>query len=263
MKKFLSLLLVIILIFSLTACSNASENNDDNATKIKFSQTIEDLKKLDGKKVTITGFMSLLSPLNGSLIYLMNIPYQSCPFCIPNTTTLANTIAVKGENIELTALPVKITGTLVFGKFSDSYGYEYDYRIENAQIEKLSEEEVSEQAKVYYTVAQGGYLDEIAFVIDCITQVGYYEEMGIDPKTFSSNGDIPFEIYSTAKSTIEKLNQNGEYDSFLTLLNKTETVRTNINKDLAANNIDAYKSYASVSDELYELFNAFINEYEF
>lgn len=262
MKRFLSLFLIIVLIFSMVACSN-EQTDDGGATKISFSQSVEELKKLDGKTVTINGFMSLLSPLNGSLIYLMNIPYQSCPFCIPNTNTLANTIAVKGENIELTPMPVKITGKLVFGKFSDSYGYEYSYRIQDAKVEVLDEKEISENIKVYYTVAQNGYLDELSFVIDCLVQVSFYKEYEIDPAVFAEYGEIPFEDYASIKATIEKLNTNGEYDDFLTMLDKTEENRININKELVDKNVDNYTKYKEDTNALVELFTEYVTKYEF
>lgn len=262
MKRILSLLLVFILTFSLVACSS-NESKTNEIPQIRFSQTVDELKQYDGQTVKINGFMSLLSPINGSLIYLMNIPFQSCPYCTPNTTELANTIAVKGSNITFTSLPVEITGTLVFGNFSDSYGYEYSYRIENAQIKELDEKEISEKIKVYYTVAQDDTLGAIYTVIDCIGQVGYYEDIGINPESFKEYGDIPFENYKEIKNSIEKLNTNGEYDTFLALLNKTEEARSKVNKDLQANNIEAYKSYAPIADELFQAFNEFINEYEF
>lgn len=263
MKKILSLLLVLILMFSLVACSNDEPEKTNEIPRIRFSQSVDELKQYDGQTVKINGFMSLLSPINGSLIYLMNIPFQACPYCLPNTTELSNTIAIKGEDIKFTSLPVEITGTLVFGNFSDSYGYEYTYRIENAKIKELDEKEISEKIKVYYTVAQDDTLGTIYMVIDCIAQVAYYEDVGINPEDFKEYGDIPFDNYADIKKTVEKLNTNGEYDAFLSLLNKTEETRNKVNADLQANNIEAYKSYTTVADELFEAFNEFVNQYEF
>lgn len=258
MKRFLSFLLIFTLLFALCACSN-----DEKATEIHFSQSVKELEQYKGQTVKIKGFMSLLSPMDGSLVYLMNLPFQSCPFCVPNSTELSNTIAIKGENIPFTTLPVEITGTLVFGNFSDSYGYVYNYRIENAKVKELDEKEISEKIKVYYTVVEMQALDDIYIVIDCASQVGYYEEIGINPEDFKNYGAVPFENYEKIKTTIEKLNTNGEYDTFLSLLNKTEDIRNQLNSDLEANNIEAYKSYATIADELFEEFNNFVSQYEF
>ena len=124
MKKILCALLTMTLLLSLVACGNTAKNTGD-ATKISFSQSIDDLKKLENKQVSISGYASMLSPLNGNLIYLLNLPLQSCPFCVPNTTTLSNTIAVELSKSmsDFTTDPLKITGTLTFGNFTDDYGY--------------------------------------------------------------------------------------------------------------------------------------------
>lgn len=279
MRKFLSLFLVIIIVFSMVACSNrevqvdnkeglvdatTSDQIDSNSiNKIRFSQSLEELKKYDGKTVTINGFMSLLSPLDGTLIYLMNIPFQSCPFCIPNTNTLSNTIAVAGSNIQFTPMPVKITGKLVFDDFTDGYGYEYSYRIEDAEIVELDENEVSEKTKVYYTVAQEDYIGELYFIMDCVWQVGYYEEIGLSAEELESYGIILFDRYASIKSSLESLNANGEYDAFLEMLNQAEDARIRVNQDLENGNAENYPSYKAEADEMFEKFYAFINEYEF
>lgn len=260
MKKVLSLLLVFILIFSLVACSN---NNDAEKThEIKFSQSVEEIKKYDGKTVKINGYMATVSPDGGSLFYLMNLPFQSFPFLEAKETELTNTIAVKGSGFEFTTLPVEITGTLVFGNFSDAYGLEYSYRIEDAKVRELSKEEVSENNKIYYDIAKDNSLVTVFTIIDCIGQVAYYEDMGIDPKEFKGYGDIPFSEYSFIKSSVELLNTNGKYDDFLTILNKTEETRIKVNKDMQEDNIEAYASYQTVTDELMEMFNKFISQFK-
>lgn len=259
MKRIISIVLICVLTLSLVGCGNVNKD----ATKIRFSQSIEELKEYDGKTVTLNGFMSMLSPLDGSLIYLMNIPFQSCPFCLPNTNTLSNTIAVEGKNIEFTSMPVKITGKLVFGDFVDGYGYQYSYRIENAEIVELNENEVSEKTKVYYTVAQDDYIGDLFLVIDCLWQVAYYAEMGIDPMMLSQHGHIPFDRYEEIKSSLESLNANGEYNSFLNMMDEAENLRVKINNHLSNTEIDAFDDYKADADILYGKFDAFISEYEF
>jgi hypothetical protein len=269
MKKILSLFLAFVLVFSMTACAsngNEATNNENIAKepqKIKFSQSVAELKKYDGQVVTINGFMSLLSPLDGSLIYLMNVPFQSCPFCIPNTNTLSNTIAVDGSDIEFTIMPVKITGKLVFGEFDDGYGYDYEYRIEDAKVTVMDEAEASEKVKVYYTVAQEDYIGELFMIIDWIWSVGYYEEIELTAEHITERGYMMFDRYNEIKTLIESLNANGEYNSFLDLLTSVEEVRVRAANDIENGNVEAYTSYQSEADELFEKFYAFINEHEF
>lgn len=87
------------------------------AVKLSFAEyaDIDTLNSLDGSCVTITGYMATLSPLDGRYMYLMNMPYQSCPFCVPNTCRLSNTMAVfaAGDTkFEFTDRQMKITGAL-------------------------------------------------------------------------------------------------------------------------------------------------------
>lgn len=261
MKRILSILLLLCLVVSLCACS--SNTQSEGATQIKFSQTIEELRSLDGKQIKINGFMSLLSPLNGELIYLMNIPFQSCPYCIPNTNTLSNTIAVVGKNIEFTQRPVQITGTLVFGEFFDDYGYEYSYRIENAEIAVLDEKEISEKMRVYYTLSDEDYISDVYVALMNLDQVIYHKEYGLPPETFDESGAIPFERYKEICDTVNSLNANGEYNDFLTLLNGTKTLLDNVNTELANRNYEAYPTFKEDVDKLYEQFSEFITKYEF
>lgn len=262
MKKILSLFLIVTLLFSLCACG-ANNNDNSEPTKIKFSQSLDELKTLDGKKVEINGFMSMLSPLNGELIYLMNIPMQNCPFCIPNTTTLSNTIAVKGKNIEYTSKPVKITGIINFDNYTDDYGYNYEYRINDAVITVLDETELSETMKIYYTVTENDYIGEIYNVCLFIDEVAYYEDYDLTIEDILEFGEIPFDRYNEIFDTITSLNKNGEYNEFLELLNKVENTRQEINKTILAKEADKFVNYQTISGELYETFTNFINKYEF
>ena len=129
MKRILSLILLLsLLTLSLAGCGGS---NAEEISELKFadSTSFETIQALDGKKVTITGYMATLSPLSGDYIYLMNLPYQSCPFCVPNSTQLANTMAVyaaSGVKFEFTDRPVKITGTMKIEDYTDEYGYFYN-----------------------------------------------------------------------------------------------------------------------------------------
>ena len=118
MKKVIVLILVSCLaVFMFVSCSNDNGDDETMGNTLSFSQanSVEAMQKLDGKQVNIIGYMSTLSPINGSFMYLMNLPYQSCPFCVPNTTQLSNTMAVyakSGDSFEFTDRAIKVTGTL-------------------------------------------------------------------------------------------------------------------------------------------------------
>lgn len=155
MKKLLSIILLVSLAVTLCACG------DSSSTELSFSaaMSVEKIQALNGKPVSIVGYMSTLSPIDGTFIYLMNMPYQSCPFCIPNTTQLANTMAVyapAGKNFDYTDRTIRVTGTLETGNFTDIFGYQYNYRIANASYAIIDLKDISEKHKIWNTLAEDG-----------------------------------------------------------------------------------------------------------
>ena len=98
MKKITALILVAVMVLSMLAMTGCDKDTGPS-TALSFSDTnLKDMKELDGKTVTISGYMSTLSPISGAFMYLLNLPYQSCPFCEPNTTTPSTTIAIYAPN---------------------------------------------------------------------------------------------------------------------------------------------------------------------
>ena len=154
----------------LPSCASGDKRNAA-ATKLSFKSAAEYdyLKTLDGDLVTINGYMATSSPIDGSFIFLMNMPYQSCPFCLPNTSTLSNTIEVyskKGKPFEYTTQAIKIVGTLVVAEkedepFQDEYGYEFNYKIVDATYSILKSEEMSADLALWQKVAESGIINKI------------------------------------------------------------------------------------------------------
>lgn len=164
-KKIVSLLLSISLLVGIFASLISCDNSDDKARLLSFSQaqSIEEMKKLDGKTVSIIGYMSTLSPISGKFMYLMNLPYQSCPFCVPNTTELANTIAVyaKSGEFEFTDRAIQVVGVLEFGDFEDEFGYVYSYRIKDARYTILDTTDMSDELKLWQQLASTDVISDI------------------------------------------------------------------------------------------------------
>ena len=162
------LLLACLLLPMVASCSG-----DDSAHLISFAQahTMKELKKYDGETVSIIGYMSTLSPISGEFMYLMNMPYQSCPFCLPNTTQLSNTMAIyaKDKNgFDFTDRAIRVTGTMEFGDFEDSFGYTYYYRISNATYEILDISEMSDELKLWQQLASSDVIGEIYRLLDYV-----------------------------------------------------------------------------------------------
>lgn len=166
MKKVISLLLVSCLVLFVFASCGNNDGGEITGNTLSFSQanSVEDMQKLDGKQVNIIGYMSTLSPINGSFMYLMNLPYQSCPFCVPNTTQLSNTMAVyakSGDTFEFTDRAIKVTGTLEFGEYTDEYGYEYGYRIIDATYTEVDTSEMSDKMKLWQQLASTDVISDV------------------------------------------------------------------------------------------------------
>ncbi len=175
MKRIISLTLVLLLLLPFAV----SCGDDSSATLISFSEaaSVEYLKTLDGKKVSIIGYMSSLSPVSGSFMYLMNMPYQSCPFCVPNTTQLSNTMAVyakKNSSFKYTDKAISVTGTLKFGNYVDDFGYVYNYRIENATYSEVDTSNMSDTLRLWQSFASTGVLQDIQAMYDYVYFVCFW-----------------------------------------------------------------------------------------
>lgn len=176
-----SIVLVAALIVGVVFMTRPANRDDEKATLLSFAQatSLETMKALDGKKVTIVGYMSTLSPVNGSFMYLMNLPYQSCPFCIPNTTTLSNTLAVyapSGKSFEFTDRAIQVTGLLEFGSWTDEFGYKYDYRIKDATFTVVDNENISEELRLWQALAAEGLVMDVYSMMNSVGALCYWPE---------------------------------------------------------------------------------------
>lgn len=166
LSVFLALVLMVTLVFSFASCKDKYED----PTKISFAASLnyEYLRTLNGKPVTIIGYMATSSPVDGSYMYLMNLPFQSCPFCVPNTNQLSNTMAVysqKGKPFEYTDQAIKITGILEVSSskhqfFTDDYGYEFNFKIVDAFYEIPTAEELGDKS-LWNAVINSGIIYDI------------------------------------------------------------------------------------------------------
>ena len=179
MKRLICLLLATLLLCTaLISCDNGgsaetgkNENESENPAEsgtvmLSFSQaqSVDEMQNYDGREVTIIGYMSTLSPISGKFMYLMNLPYQSCPFCVPNTTQLSNTMAVyakEKDEFEFTDRAIQVTGIMEFGDYTDEFGYEYSYRIVDATYEVLDTSNMSEQLRLWQQLASTDVISDV------------------------------------------------------------------------------------------------------
>ena len=102
------ILISIVLIF--TGCTSSKEDTTNNIKKsesmlnadrimsdgsyqIRFSDlvSLSDLQEYNNKTVTAIGYLSPITSYDGSFGYLMNLPYQTGPYCMPSDTKITNT----------------------------------------------------------------------------------------------------------------------------------------------------------------------------
>ena len=203
MKKFAALIALLICIALLATGCGSTKASSSEATKLSFadSASLDTLKALDGKSVTITGYMATLSPLSGEYIYLMNMPYQSCPFCVPNTNQLSNTMAVyaaSGSKFEFTDRPVQISGVMRVADRVDDYGYSYNYYIDNASYTAVDLSSVSQEYALYQSLAEDGVIADVNAMFDYLMFVcqwteytsGYTDENGQEITYYLYPGDV-------------------------------------------------------------------------
>lgn len=195
MKKTGLLALAICLALLLCGCGK----DETEAVKLSFAESanIETLNGLDGRTVTITGYMATLSPLDGQYIYLMNIPYQSCPFCVPNTAELSNTMAVFAADktkFEFTDRPIKITGTLKIEDRVDDYGYSYNYFIDEADYEIVDLSAVSDEYAFYNSLAEDGVIGDVNAMFDYLMFVCQWTEY-VGSYTDDSGSTVSYYLY--------------------------------------------------------------------
>ena len=174
MKKALVCALAFVLLAGccsgFVACGNAGTGK---SVRLTFADSINiaRIEALSGQTVEIVGYMATVSPVSGKYLYLMNLPYQSCPYCVPNTQQLSNTIAVyakEGKKFDFYDGPINVTGTLETGDFKDEYGYTYSYRIANAVYSKVDSKEASEKLALWERISNAEIAADVYSMFDFI-----------------------------------------------------------------------------------------------
>lgn len=222
MNKILKLFIVLIILtisISLYGCKEGTDNGESQSgiTVISFKNTnrYEDLVKLDNKQVSINGYMATSSPVDGSFIFLMNLPYQSCPFCKPNTTELSNTIEAypkKNQKFTMTTQAIRVVGTLKVAPqdnyFTDRYGYEFAFKIVDAEYEIIKESDLDGDAVLRTKVADAGIITEIYKMFDYLNFTCRWNTYYVNTYT-DSNGNEVTGFYLYASDAINFITKDG------------------------------------------------------
>ncbi|MBQ7668342.1 MAG: hypothetical protein IJS47_03350 [Clostridia bacterium] len=245
------------------------ENNEakNGVLELKFRSTLslDYLKSISGQKVKMTGYISTLSPINGEFAYLMNLPYQSCPYCVPGTTEIYNTMAIiakKNKRIDFTDSPVTAEGILKTGSFTDDFGYSYNVRIEDVVVKEADASALSKNALRYNALTQEKIIDEINNIfmsLDEIIFYDYYEaQYGTDINSIQS-----FDMGRIA-TVIDKINaiSKTDYTDIIEILQTAKRLAETANKNLAAGSIEDNKKIQNSLEQVFMSFGNWVTQYE-
>ena len=249
LKTLVLLLIAAIFLPTISACSDDDNYSDATPLSFKDASGYDYLKRLDGTLVTISGYMATSSPVDGSFIFLMNLPYQSCPFCVPNTQELSNTMEIypkSGESFSYTAQAIKVVGRLEVAKnkgepFTDRYGYEFNFKIVDATYTIIKTEDLSEDVALWQRIADSDVVNDIYKMYDYVNFLCAWNTYFINSYV-DENGDTHpgYFLYPTdAEKFIYKdgaqYNYGYKEGYFDSIINKIESVDKTAFSDLVDN----------------------------
>ena len=213
-KRILCLFFAVLSLFLMFGC----DTNTEDAIKLSFksASTYDYLKSIDGKTVTINGYMATSSPVDGSFMFLMNLPYQSCPFCVPNTSQLSNTMEVypkKGDSFPYTTQAIKVTGKLEVAPsenefFTDKYGYEFNFKIVDADYTILKSDEISSDIALWQEVAESDLVTDMYAMYDYVNFLCAWNTYYVNNYTDANGNTVPG-YYLYPQDAINYLTKDG------------------------------------------------------
>jgi len=252
MSKHITKMIALLLLLTMAALALCGcEKAPEEPTKLSFKAAsgYEYLKSINGKPVTISGYMATSSPVDGSFMFLMNLPYQSCPFCVPNTSQLSNTMEVypkDGDAFGYTTQAIKVVGTLVVAEkedepFTDRYGYEFNYKIVDATYTIIQAEELSADMALWQKIASTDVVSDIYAMYDYVNFLCAWNTYYVNSYTDADGNTVPG-YYLYASDALNFLTmENAQYSYgyqegyFDGIVSKIESVDAAAFADLVSN----------------------------
>lgn len=279
MKKLL-FVLILLALFALCFGCKKEKGDTDEITKISFkeSNSYESLLKLKDTKVCINGYMATSSPVDGSFIFLMNLPYQSCPFCKPNTSELSNTIEAypkRGEKFNYTSEAIRVTGTLKVAEegeyFTDRYDYQFSFKLVDAEYTIIQEDDLDGDAVLRTKVANAGIVTDLYKMFDYLNFVCRWNTYFVTitdtshpdyPGYYLWPSDVKHYLYTEGAqynygyksdyfdNLIEKINKvSPELTDLVSVVERSKVLAADAITELEAENYTAKKEYIPKFDK--------------
>lgn len=217
MKRIIAFIMLAVLALTLWGC-NTVDLTDAQELSFKTAKKYTELKDMDDAKVYICGYMCKASPVDGSYLYLMNLPDQSCPFCLPNTTQLSNTMAVypeSGKSFDYigSSTPIIVVGTLEVAEsaddpFTDENMYQFSFRIVDASFRKMDDSEITPEMKLMKQIASSGIMSAMNDMFNYLDFVCNWPEYYVNSYT-DKYGDLHIGYYLYASDALFYLQADG------------------------------------------------------
>ena len=237
----------------------------DGSYQIRFRDlvSLESLEVYKDKTVTAIGYLSPIGAYDGSFTYLMNLPYQTCPYCLPSDTKITNTLAIfakNGKPIEFTEAAVMVRGTLKLEPYTDEYGYSYNYRIVDVEVEEADTSTLGEKIVLYNKLAEKEILTRMMEALYSVDDNVYYDE-------YTANG-YQYERQIVDLTNLENLIadlESFDQEEVSILMNtatKLKEIATDVNKLLEEENYDKILDYKERTLQLFYDINDWMGAYE-
>ncbi len=260
-KKFF--LIVILLLIAVVGCSN---NTTKTYVYIHFTEfwdpnynVSERMDNLNGKEVTITGFMAMESPLDGRFIYLTNMPMVSCPYCFPGTNIpiyAIPVIAPKGGSIGFTEEPVTVKGILEVKEKIDRFGYLTPFRINLTSLKIAAVEKFPRSLQEYQMLTSEGINMK---VLGIIHKLYTYTSEDFTDKDALKLEKIDLEEIDALINQVEGYRVDS-FEQLVDILKKVKTLSIEINEFIINNEDKKVKSYREKVVETWEKYFEWANE---
>lgn len=276
-KNVIMLLACVALLFTLTGCSNEKSEDikkttlkadrimADGSYQIRFRDlvSIKDLEEYNNKTVTAIGYLSPITSYDGSFGYLMNLPYQTCPYCLPSDTKITNTIAVfskNGKKISFTEAAVTVKGTLKIEPYTDQYGYSYNYRIVDCVIENADTSALGEKITLYNKLAEKEILTKLMDALYRLDENVYYDEYIADGAIYERTVVDTTNIDTVIKD-LQDFNSK-DVSLLISFANKLKETITEVNKLIEQNDTNKILEYKEKTLQLFYDMNDWMSIYE-
>ena len=237
----------------------------DGSYQIRFSDlvSLDALEVYKDKTVTAIGYLSPIGAYDGSFTYLMNLPYQTCPYCLPSDTKITNTLAIfakNGNSIEFTEAAVMVRGTLKLEPYTDEYGYSYNYRLVDVEIEEADTSELGEKIALYNEIAEKEILTRMMESLYAVDDNVFYDQ-------YIANGyEYERQIVDTTVideliTDLETFNKD-EVKILIDTAKELKEIATEINKLMEEEKYDKIADYQEKTEQLFYSINDWMGAYE-